>query len=182
MDYRRRSVYHTGSADGLTMGVAFVIVMAVTLLSIRLESTLLSLFALLLAIPGIASLAAMLLRRRYAGNNYNDAFSSLWMHGITMFVCGNLILGIVLYAYLRFIDPQFLINQTLEAANLYASLGTEDGDHMARLLHSMVDKRLLPTPISFAFSVMWFGAFFGCMLSLAITFLVRLSHPKRIGY
>ncbi len=175
----RKSVYHTGGADGLIMGVAFVIVMAMTMLSIRLESALLSIFSMLLAVPGIAALAATLLRKRYVENSYRDAFSSLWMHGITMFVCGNLIFGLALYAYLRFIDPGFLVRETLEAASIYSGLGTDEGEHMATLLHSMVDKHLLPTPISFAFSMMWFGSFFGCMLSLAMTFLVRMVRPAR---
>jgi len=175
----RKSVYRTGGADGLIMGVAFVIVMAFSLLAIRMESALLSLFAMLLAVPGIAAIAATLMRKRLVDNNYRDVFSTLWMHGITMFVCGNLIFGLTLYVYLRFIDPEFLVRETIDAATIYSSLGTEQGDHMAKLLHSMVDKHLLPTPISFAFSMMWFGSFFGSMLSLAITFLVRMARPSR---
>lgn len=182
MEYSRKSVYHTGSADGLIMGVAFIIVMALSIMSIRLHSAMLSIFALVLALPGIAALATMLMRKRLVGNGYDDSFSALWMHGITMFVCGNLILGLALYAYLRFLDPAFLVDETLEAAKIYAALGTDEGDHMARLLTSMVDKHLLPTPISFSFSMMWLGSFSGCMLSLALTFLVRLGRPTRLRY
>ncbi|MCM1452235.1 MAG: DUF4199 domain-containing protein [Clostridium sp.] len=180
MEYSRKSVYHTGSADGLIMGAGFIITMAIAMLSIRLESAMLSLLAMALAVPGIAALATALMRKRLIGNSYRDTFSALWMHGITMFICGNLIFGLALYAYLRFIDPEFLVRETLRAATLYSSLGTDEGEHMARTLHAMVDRHLLPSPISFAFSMMWFGSFFGSMLSLALTFIVRLSRPTRI--
>lgn len=180
MEDNRKSVYHTGSADGLIMGAAFIATMAVSLLSIKFESTALSLLFLAMAVPGIAALAAALIRKRMVENRCRDSFSSLWMHGITMFICGNLIFGLAFYVYLRFLDPEFLVRETLQAASLYSGLGTEEGDHMAKLLHSMVDKRLLPTPIAFAFSLMWFGSFFGSMLSLILTFLVRMSRPARL--
>lgn len=181
MEESRKSVYHTGGADGLIMGAAFIIVMALMMLSIKRESALLSLLALVLAVPGIAALAAALMRKRLVENQHRDTFSALWMHGITMFVCGNLIFGLALYAYLRFIDPEFMVREALAAADVYAALGNPDADHMAKLLRSMVEKHLLPTPISFAFSMMWFGSFLGCMLSLAMTFLVRIGRPQRLN-
>lgn len=178
MENNRKSVYHTGGADGLTMGVAFTIVMAVSLMAVKFESSLLSMLTLMLAVPGIAALAATLMHKRYAENNYRDSFSALWMHGITMFICGNLIFGLLLYAYLRIVDPDFIVREALAAASAYSSLGTEEGEHMAKLMHSMVDKHLLPTPIAFAFSMMWFGSFMGCMLALVLTFLVRIGRNK----
>lgn len=123
--------------------------------------------------------AYTLMKRGYRQHPAERPFSTLWMHGITIFLCGSLILGIVQYVYTRFVNPMFITQIAQSAADAYMSLPGENYRHFGQTMQQIIDKHLLPTPIGFAFSVIWLVSFSGCMISLVITAIIKLIYKKR---
>ncbi len=103
-----KSIYTRGAEDGAWMGLLFIA--AVALQTLAQGSLLATLIAdvLLVAVPAVLW---VMLRRSYRYDRLLTTFSGLWMHGIMVFLCGSLILGLVAFMYMRFINPGFIYAQ-----------------------------------------------------------------------
>lgn len=176
MDERPKSIYHTGAADGLTMGLYLGATFICQVLSLKILT--LGLFAELMVL-GVPFMAYFLMRRSYKSNAREKPFSTIWMHGITIFICGSLILGLVQYVYTRFINPDFIPMMAQTAVDAYMSLPSDDGRQFGVALQQIIDKHLLPTPIGFTITAIWLISFIGCLLSLAITVILKLVYKNR---
>lgn len=175
-----KSVYSSGAHDGALMGAVFIAVFCAMAYGSTNGSLLLSLAATVSALAVVPALLYIMMRRRFVEEKMKSPFFTVWMHGITIMICGNLILGLGIYLYLRFLNPYFLINQVTAMADIYGSMGTPEATQIADTFQKMIDMHLLPSPISFAFSCMWFGSFLGTVLALIITSILRLIPKKNI--
>lgn len=181
MDGDTKSIYHTGGSDGLIMGLYMSVAFVLQAVVLGRPSVLsLVSGAMVLGIP---VLAYALLRRGYREHPAQRQFSTVWMHGITIFICGSLILGLVQYVYMRFVQPGFIASMVQMVAETYKSMPGEDYQHMGEVMQRIVDKHMLPTPISFTFSMIWLVSFVGSLLSFVLTLLImltqRLRRPKQ---
>lgn len=165
-----RTVYHRGASDGLIMGL-YMAVMYVLQVS-GLRAPMLSLLgeAMMLGVPVAAY---MLMRRGVRETAPPPVFSAIWMHGIMIFLCGSIIMALVAYVYMRFVTPTFIVDLFRTMAELYAGMGTDAGQEFSRVLERVIEARMLPTPISFAFSLMWLASFGGAMLSLLLAGILK---------
>ena len=154
---------------GLYMSVAFVL-QAVALGRPSMLSLLSSAMVL-----GTPVLAYVLMRRGYREHPAQRQFSTVWMHGITIFLCGSLILGLVQYAYMRFVQPAFMADMVHMVAETYKSMPGDEYRHMGTVMQNIIDKHMLPSPIAFAFSMMWMVSFAGSVLSLLLAAVVRMT-------
>ncbi len=177
MEHKPRNVYHRGAMDGLAMGAYLTLIFFVQVLGLHSGIMLLASEVLILGVP---VLAYILLRRAYLQEGPTYQYSAIWMQGITMFICGCLILGLIAYIFFRFIRPTFIAELVETVANVYRSLGTEEGDRLARIFQNMEQRHLLPKPIEFAFSMMWVGSFAGAMLSMLLAGLLKLTCRKKM--
>jgi hypothetical protein len=100
-------------------------------------------------------------------------FSALWMHGISIFFFGSILLAAAVYVFLRFMNPTFIVDNLRVAIDVYRSLGVPEANEIADSLQMMIDKHMLPTAISLAISSIWSVVFSGSMLSLLLALLVR---------
>lgn len=170
MDNEIKSVYAIGARQGLWAGLWFS---AIFLLQTMFST---SIFALLcanlmaLAVPFV--LFAML-RTRYRAGGCTGPFSEIWMHGIMIFLCGSVILALVSYIFLRYIDPEFLYRETGKLVDMYRSLDNSTATQIADTLDEMRAHNLLPSAIQCAFSFLWVGGFSGSILSLIEAGLVK---------
>ena len=114
-----KSIYTRGAEDGAWMGLLFIA--AVALQTLAQGSLLATLIAdvLLVAVPAVLW---VMLRRSYRYDRLLTTFSGLWMHGIMVFLCGSLILGLVAFMYMRFINPGFIYAQARLAVDLYSQI------------------------------------------------------------
>ncbi len=172
----QRSVYHLGASDGLIVG-AYMGVMYVLQVT-GLNNNLLLLLSQVMML-GLPVLAYALLRRAYMASHCTSRLSAIWMHGIVIFLCGSLILGLVAYIYMRVINPDFIVNLFDQVAQFYIDLGTPEAKHFGVTLERIISEKLLPSPISFAFTMIWLGSFLGAIISLICACLLRWT-KKRI--
>ena len=168
-----KSIYTRGAEDGAWMGLLFVAAVALqTLGQGSLLATLMA-DALLVAVPAVLW---VMLRRSYRYDRLLTTFSGLWMHGIMVFLCGSLILGLGACMYMRFINPGFIYAQARLAVDLYSQI--PEFETFAQTLQKAIDRKLLPSPIMITFTVIWLGSFSGAMLSMIEAGLVKAIVKK----
>ncbi len=168
-----KSIYTRGAEDGAWMGLLFVV--ATTLQTASQGTVIPNLVAniILLAVPAVLW---FMLRRSYRYDRCLTTFSGLWMHGIMTFLCGSLILGLVAFLYMRFINPGFIYAQARLAVELYSQV--PDFENFAATLQKAIVRKLLPSPMTITFTIIWLGGFSGAMLSLIEAALVKTLVKK----
>ena len=172
------NVYQMGAADGLGLGLYFTV--AFVLQMSLFKSALLGLLGelMLLAVPFIAY---AIMRSGLKAAKWRSTFSAVWMHGIMMFLCGSLILGITSYAYLRFVNTTCIAESFRFAADFYLSQPEAELRQMGQMLENTIKHNGLPTPISLSFGLMWLGSFSGAMLSLLEAMLLKLLAKRYVN-
>ena len=169
-----KSIYNRGAEDGAWMGLLFVAAVALqNLAQGSLVATLLA-DALLVAVPVVLW---VMLRRSYRYDRLLTTFSGLWMHGIMIFLCGSLILGLAAFVYMRFISPGFIYTQARLAVDLYSQI--PEFETFAETLQKAIDRELLPSPIMLSFTIIWLGSFSGAMLSMIEAGLIKAIVKKQ---
>lgn len=169
-----KSIYKLGAEDGALLGVFLV-----TMFFCNIYSTVTPLLGLLgmAMFIGVPFIVYFMVYRGYKANARYRFFSASWMHGIMIFLCASLILGLAIYVYLRFVNPTYLPDTFSQFAEILSADSDpklkEWADNMALLAQSGQ-----PSPIVFAFSTIWCTAFSGSVLSMFIALLVKLV-PKR---
>lgn len=165
-----RNIYTSGANDGLKMGI-YLSAMFV-LQCIGASNLTLMAFGtiMMLCIPVVAYI---LLRKGYRDSGGRSTFSAVWLHGILIFLCGSLIMAMVIYIYLRYIDPAFLRNTLSGLIEAYGSIEDEGARQLTDILTTIQDQNLLPSPIQYAFTMIWTCGFFGSILSMILALIVR---------
>lgn len=166
----KKSIYSLGANNGLIIGLYLSGMFA--LQAFGMKNALLLLLGNLMML-GVPFLLYWLLVRDYDRNETYRQFSAVWLNGIVSFICGSLILATAMYIYLRYIDPCFIATQIKEVIDIYRQLGTPQADDMANAFESIIKQNAVPSPISLAFSTIWFSSFAGSMLSLVIAFIIK---------
>ncbi len=170
MSEQHKSVYKSGADDGFILG-AYLSVWFL-LLGYSTENIYLAPLAMLMML-GVPVVIFFMLRRAYVRAYGLSQFSELWLQGIITFVCGTLLMGVVAYVFLRYLNPGFIMNQASVAAGYYASLPGQEARSVAHALQVMIDRNMLPEPIYVVFQMILLGVFSGSMLSMVATWIVR---------
>lgn len=126
---------------------------------------------------GVPVVAYLLMRRGVRETVPRPLFSAMWMHGIMMFMCGSIIMALAAYIYMRIVEPGFILHLFQTMSQLYAQLDTDAGTQFSHMLDRVIEEHMLPTPISFAFSLMWLGSFTGAILSLLLAGILKWRMP-----
>ncbi len=118
------SPYRRGADDGFVFGAYLTASFLTMVWSSAVP--LLGLVSMLL-LAGVPVFIYMKLRRSFVADCGHTLLSSLWMQGIATFACGSLIAGAVATAYLKWIEPDFIIGRLREAIDFYSGSGWERG-------------------------------------------------------
>ena len=167
---RTKNIYARGADDGAWMGLCLVALFALMVLSTSVPMA---------ALPAVAGMAAVpvltyfFLRRTHIAAHGMTVYSALWMQGITMFACGSLIFGAAAFAFLRWIDPTFIRDVLVTAAEYYDSLDNAAGSAMADELHMIVRSNAVPPPGTVVLGWMWLVIFSGSLLSMLVAAVVK---------
>ncbi|MCC8117591.1 MAG: DUF4199 domain-containing protein [Bacteroidales bacterium] len=170
-----RSIYHLGASDGLVVGVYMSIMYVLQVTGFNNGMLMLLSQAMLLGLPVVAF---VLLRRAYVASRCTSRLSAIWMHGIVIFLCGSLLMGLVAYVYMRVINPDFIVNLFDQVAQIYLGMEQPEMKHIGVTLERLISEKLLPSPISFAFTLIWLGGFLGAIISLIIACILRWGFRK----
>lgn len=166
---KQKGLYGRAAEDGLVLGVFISILAIAMLLTARYGWLALICVAMIIALPFLV----YRMMKQPLTKGLNPGFSAIWMHGISIFIFGSLIMGLAVYLYLRVADPDYIMRTVRLAIQALRQLGGDDNIETAKKLAYMYDHHLMPTAIQMAFTAMWFAAFSGSLLSLILTYIVR---------
>jgi hypothetical protein len=161
--------------DGAVLGILLAAFSIFMMLSANNGFFALISLAIFIAVP---FLTYNFLKRAYKLSNYNATFSMLWLHGINTFICGGLIMALAIFVYLRFIHPNFIVEQLTQMIEMFRSFNDREYDAFAASFEALIDSKQLPTPISVAFSNMFSVVFTGSLLSAVVSLIVRAINHK----
>lgn len=171
-----KSIYKCAANDGLKFG-GYLTLIFVSYVLLGVSTLFAWMFNLLiLAIPFVTY--------RFIKGCYKQRYgcmtiSEMWMYGMLLYIYAALICGLVTYCYISFIEPNFLMNQVQMAIDLYKELDEPSVNEMVVAIQDGVDKGLLPTTIDFVVQMIWMTSFGGSILSLILSFFVRLFNKNK---
>ena len=158
------------------MGIYLTLIFLFTVLSEQFSLLSLAGLAMLCYIPFFTYRLIVKIHKKYF---CTSDFASLWMLGISIFIGGSMICALCSYAYLQYIDPNFIYRQAVNAAELYKELDPDNTSGIAEVIDSLIDNNMLPTPIEVAVEMLWTTTFFGSLISMLLSAIVRKRHPKQ---
>lgn len=169
------SVYTRGAQDGIFMGLYMIVIFLMAAYQIYVP--LLNVIFLALAL-GVPFIAYFMMRRDFLKIPQMRFFSAVWMHGISIFLFGSLILSIGVFVFLKWIEPYYfsnLIDQAIASARM---LSTPDTEQLAEQLTKVKNSGLMPGAGEFAFDIIWSVVFSGSILTMFLTWILRLRYKK----
>ena len=127
-------VYREGAYKGVPMGIYLTLIFLFTVWSEK--SSLLSLagLAMLCYTPFFAYRLIAKTHKKYF---CTSDFASLWMLGISIFIGGSMICALCSYAYLQYIDSDFIYRQTVNAVELYRELDPGNSSGIAEVIDTV---------------------------------------------
>lgn len=170
------SPYRRGANDGFYFGLYLTVMFFAIVISVKVSVFSLLAFAMMLFVP---FLIYRWLRRSYVEDKGRSQLSALWMQGIVIFACGSLIAGVVATIYLKWIDPDFIVNRLNEAIELYKDSDWPQGREIATVMQEMIDYNFVPSAIAIIFEMIWLSIFSGSLLSLLMSLLARARRVER---
>lgn len=171
-------IYKEGGNKGIWMGVYLSALFLCAVLSDRIP--LLSVVAFVLLV-GIPFFSYRIIARIYKKNERKMDFTSLWLLGIMLFLCGSLICALVSYIYLQYVQPDFIYEQASKTLELYREIPQLRDSDVASLLEASIEDGLLPDAIQFAMEMLWMTVFSGSVLAFFLVLAIRWRFPEQKG-
>ncbi len=169
-------VYREGAYKGVIMGIYLTLLALLTMWSEHSALLSAASLAMLCYIPFFAYRIMCKTHKKYF---CTSDFASLWMLGIAIFIGGSMICALCTYAYLQYIDTDFIYRQATNAVELYKELDPENTSGLTDIIQGIIDNNLLPSPIEVAVEMLWMTTFFGSLLSMLLSAIIRKRHPKQ---
>jgi hypothetical protein len=167
-----RTIYERAARYGVWFGVWFTVLFALSVVSMHVP--LLNIVAMMMALM-VPYFAFRFQRKTFVDSHGLSSFSAIWLQGILSFAGGSLILCATSYVYMRWMNPDFILDTVRMGIDFYNNdaMG-EAGAEIADQLQMMVDLKLLPQPVTVSVMWLWLGLFSGLLLSLVLAMAVRL--------
>lgn len=166
----QRSIYSYGANDGLKMGIYLSVMFLLQCIGVNNYMLMTFGTLMMLCIPVVAYI---ILRKGYRESAGRSTFSAIWLHGILIFLCGSLILALVIYVYLRYVNPTFMSAMLNSLIDVYGDMDSPQASQLTEMLMTIKKQNLLPSPIQYAFTMIWTCGFFGSILSMVLALIVR---------
>lgn len=172
-----KAVYREGAKQGVYMGFYLITMFFMVILSEKASIVSILAFLSIILVPLFAYKLMVNVHKRYS---CSADFPSLWMLGILIFIGGSMICALVTYAYLQYVDYEFISRQAESAIEVYKNMPDTQISEMVSVMQMAVDKGILPSPIEFSMEMLWVTAFFGSVLSMILSAVIRKRYPKQI--
>lgn len=163
------SPYRRGADDGFLFGIYLSVMFLASLLSSHMPSLSYLTFLMAVCVPVVIY---QFMRRFDKQLKEFSTFPMLWMQGVVIFVCGVLIAGVVLVVYLKWIEPDFILNQL----KMLVETGAASDDHtvkeFADIADQMIKANFIPSPMYIVTQIILLAIVTGSILSIILgTFL-----------
>lgn len=171
------SPYRRGADDGFIFGIYLAVMFLASLLSTRIP--LLSLLSLVMA-AGVPVVIYQFMRRFNAELKEFATFPMLWMQGVVIFVCGILISGAFLVIYLKWIEPDYILNQLRSVSELGAGSDNPTFAQAAELADAMIEANMIPSPMAIVSEMILAAVFTGSLLSIILSAFFAIKRRAAI--
>lgn len=170
-----QSPYRRGADDGFIFGIYLTVMFFASIFAG--SSALLPLLALAMMV--CVPLVIYRFMRSYDRKLGAAAtFAMLWMQGVVIFFCGMLIAGTALVVYMKWIHPEFVMEQLTAVAALKDTMPGGQIDLAADVASKMIEARFIPTPIDIVTEMIMLAIVSGSLLSMTLSgiFALRRRH------
>ncbi len=168
------SPYRRGADNGFLLGIYISVLYVCMLQSSRVPLLNIAAMAMIVAVPVVTY---FLLRRDRVAPGGMPTLGALWVDGLITFLCGGLIGSLVMFVYLRWIEPDFIISNLEQTIELLNDAPDASGRELAREMRTALDSGFSVSPIFFAMSMLWMAGASGSVLSLIVSAIVVKRHP-----
>ncbi|MCX4288140.1 MAG: DUF4199 domain-containing protein [Duncaniella sp.] len=170
------SPYRRGADDGFKFGLYLTTMFFTSIFSEKIALLSLVSLVMIAAVPVIV----WQMQRRYCRDCRGAAtFPMLWMQGVMIFTCGMAIAGVALAIYMRWINPDFILNQWELMAATGAHSDSRFMQETGRVAQGMIDNGLLPTPMAVVVQLILLAITTGSILSLTMGAILIAMHRRR---
>lgn len=167
-----------GADNGLRFGVYLSLIYAAMIGSAFMPVANLIMLVLLVGVPFfVFRLLSADYRRAAGGHN----LAAVWLNGMMTFICGGLLASLVLFVYLRWVNPGFLSMQWDMIVNGFASSPDPSLREFSEQCRAAAENGFQVSPIIFSMSLLWMVAFAGTLTSLVLAVIIALRGRKRFG-
>ncbi len=170
------SDFRRGAEYGIIMGILFILLFFSTMYLSNKSVAEFIPTVLMLCVP---ITLYVILKKCYVIDEYETPFFGLWLTGVISFVCGSIILAVVVLIHLSFIDPDLLLNWLTQAADIYKSLDDTAAQQMGEQIDSILKDGGIPSPSDMALQIVTTSNSIGMLLSLISSALIKLLVKKK---
>ncbi|MDE6332152.1 MAG: DUF4199 domain-containing protein, partial [Muribaculaceae bacterium] len=97
---------------------------------------------------------------------------TLWTEGIYTFLFGGLIMALLVYLWLKYIDAEYMTNQLTLAMKVLRENPDAATPEMRNTIETALQQGAMPGPIQIAMSLFWSVTFSGSVLSLLVALII----------
>lgn len=170
------SPYRRGAEAGRKFGFYLSLIFLLMVLSETFALASIGCLALIISLPVILYRS---IKRSYIARNYQSNTAELWVEGIMTFLFASIICGLVTMVYLRWIDPDFIVDRIEACIAILRENDVSANRQTIDALTKMVSNGIVPSASQFAIAMFWLTMSGGCILSLIIAAITRHTvHPQ----
>lgn len=149
--------------DGLLFGLYLSLMIVMSLLTVKMAA--LSLLVLLLML-GVPFVLYWFVRRGVLTARGSAKFADTALHGIATFIFGTLIMSVVMYLYLKFIDPGYIADSVQSLVYILNHSGRPEDLEAASQLTALLNSQGLPATIDIVIPISVLSIASGSILAL----------------
>lgn len=172
-----KTPYRRGAEDGLKFGIYLGVLLFSSLLSGKV-AWLAQVFCVMAILVPVIIYRMMVSYKRELGGVVT--FSMLWMQGLVIFSCAAVIAGGAMMIYLRWIDPDYMVENMRQLASLDVSgdrAGLAGYKDMAQI---MLDNKSIPRVVDIVVMIILMAITSGSLLSMLLAGIIiaRLKYKE----
>lgn len=171
------SPYRRGADDGFIFGIYLSVMFLASLYSSHLPS--LSFLSLIMAVC-VPVVIFWFIRRFDKQLKEFSTFPMLWMQGVVIFVCGVLIAGVVLVVYMKWIEPDFILNQLRMIVETGSASHDATMKEFADIADQMIKANFVPSPMYIVTQIILLAIVTGSILSIIIAMCLTIRRRIKL--
>ena len=168
-----QSPYRRGADDGFIFGAYLTVMFFASVFGLSL-------------LAGVMAVCVPLVIYRFMLRYHRSlgplgSFPMLWMQGVVIFFCGMLMAGAALVVFMKWISPDFVVEQMRAVAAVKGTMPGTQVDLAADMARKMLDANFVPAPIEIVVEMMMLAIVTGSLLSMTLSGLFALRRRRESG-
>lgn len=166
-----QSPYRRGADDGFIFGLYLTVMFFASILSGGAAMLTMLSGVMMVGVPVVIYL---FMRSYHRALGAAGSFAMLWMQGVVIFFCGMLIAGVALVVYMRWINPDFVVDQLTAIASLKDVAPGSQLELAAETARRMIDANFIPSAMDIVVEMLMLAIVTGSLLSMMLSGIFAL--------